>query len=115
MTFTPDYRHMADVARNVRPARLPLYEHTVGGGIMEKVLGRELSPIYHVTPGLPPIFIVHGAADTLVPLDQSERFVERAQTEGNEVQLEVRPGKKHGWPTMILDVLRFADWCDAHL
>ena len=41
--FAPDYRHMADVARNVRPARLPLYEHTVGGGIMEKALGREFA------------------------------------------------------------------------
>ena len=33
MDFTPDYRHMADVAKNVRPARLPLYEHTVGAKI----------------------------------------------------------------------------------
>jgi len=43
MAFAPDYRHMADVARNVRPARLPLYEHTVGGEIMEKALGREFA------------------------------------------------------------------------
>jgi len=43
MTFAPDYRHMADVARNVRPPRLPLYEHTVGGKIMEQVLGREFA------------------------------------------------------------------------
>lgn len=80
-----------------------------------KVLGRELSPIYYTTPDLPPIFIVHGDADTLVPLDQSERFVESARSAGREVRLEVRPGKEHGWPTMILDILRFADWFDEHL
>lgn len=80
-----------------------------------KLLGRELSPIYHITSTLPPIFIVHGDADTLVPLEQSERFVEQASTAGHKVQLEVRPGKEHGWPTMVLDIPRFADWFDQHL
>ena len=69
-----------------------------------RILGRELSPIYHVTSSLPPILIVHGDADTLVPLEQSQSFVERAQTMGRTVQLEVRPGKGHGWLTMILDL-----------
>lgn len=80
-----------------------------------KVLGRELSPIYHITSALPPILIVHGDADTLVPLDQSERFVDQAKAQGKEVRLEVRPGKRHGWLTMPLDILRFADWFDQHL
>ncbi len=80
-----------------------------------KILGHELSPIYHITSKLPPTLIVHGDADTLVPLQQSEWFVDRARSQGREVMLEVRPGKKHGWPTMILDILRFADWFDEHL
>jgi acetyl esterase/lipase len=80
-----------------------------------KILGRELSPIYHVTSSLPSTFIVHGDADTLVPLEQSEWFVERARTVGREVRLDIRPGKQHGWPTMIFDILRFADWFDEHL
>lgn len=80
-----------------------------------KDLGRELSPIYHITPNLPPVFIVHGDADTLVPLDQSERFVERARAVGCNLRLDVRPGKRHGWPTMVFDLLRFARWFDQHL
>ncbi len=80
-----------------------------------KVLGRELSPIYHVTANLPPILIIHGDADTLVPLEQSEWFVERARTVGRDVRLEVRPGKKHGWPSMVLDISHFADWFDEHV
>jgi acetyl esterase/lipase len=80
-----------------------------------KILGRELSPIYHITADLPPTFIVHGDADTLVPLEQSQWFAERARAAGGNVQLEVRPQKAHGWPTMILDILRFADWFDEHL
>ncbi len=80
-----------------------------------KQLGKELSPIYHLTENLPPVLIIHGDADTLVPLDQSTRFVECAKTAGGEAQLEVRSGKGHGWPTMVLDLLRMADWFDEHL
>lgn len=80
-----------------------------------KVIGGALSPIDHITTNMPPTFIIHGGADTLVPLDQSQRFVEKARQAGREVQLVIRPGKKHGWPTMILDIGLFADWFDQHL
>ena len=80
-----------------------------------KVLGRDLSPIYHITPDMPPTFIVHGEADTLVTVDQSQRFADKAIAEGLNVRLETRPGKEHGWPTMILDIPRFADWFDEHM
>lgn len=80
-----------------------------------KVLGRELSPIYHVTADMPPTFIVHGDADTLVPVDQSERFVAEARKRGANVRLDVRAGQGHGWPSMIFDIVRFADWFDEHL
>jgi acetyl esterase/lipase len=80
-----------------------------------KIIGREMSPIYHVSSNLPPVLIIHGGADTLVPLDQSERFVQRARQVGRPVELIVRPGKRHGWPTMILDLRLFADWFDRWL
>lgn len=74
------------------------------------IIGREVSPIYHVTKALPPIFITHGGADTLVPLDQSTRFQQKAAELGREVALTIRPGEKHGWPTMIWDAHLFAEW-----
>lgn len=80
-----------------------------------KILGRELSPIYHLSDALPPTFIIHGDADTLVPADQSIRFRDEAARIGKQVRLEIRPRKSHGWPTMILDIPRFADWFDQHL
>jgi acetyl esterase/lipase len=99
-----------------------------------KVTGREMSPLYHVTPELPPVFICHGDADTLVPLDQSQRFLERAREVGATVELRVHPGFGHGpapdrrlpgWIApvgvvpgavlMMLDIRRFADWFDRHL
>lgn len=41
--FDPDWRHFRDVMRNVRPARLPLYEHIVSPTVMEDVLGVEFA------------------------------------------------------------------------
>lgn len=78
-------------------------------------IGRNVSPIYHVTPKLPPILIEHGDADTLVPLDQSIRFCERARASGCDVELVVEPGCKHGWLTMLWDVRKFALWFDRRL
>jgi acetyl esterase/lipase len=80
-----------------------------------RVIGRDLSPIYHVGPGLPPVLIVHGDSDTLVPLEQSQRFAARAAELGRPVELVVRPGKGHGWLTMFWDVRLFADWFDRQL
>ena len=39
MTFEPNYRHFADVMRNARPARLPIYEHILCPEIMEEIVG----------------------------------------------------------------------------
>jgi acetyl esterase/lipase len=80
-----------------------------------KVIGRGLSPIYHITSNLPPVLIFHGDADTLVPLDQSERFQAQARASGGTVELVVHPGGRHGWLTMVWDVRRFAKWFDRHL
>jgi acetyl esterase/lipase len=82
---------------------------------MWQEIGRRMSPIYHVTAELPPTLIIHGDADTLVPLEQSEWFQARARQAGREVKLVVRPGKKHGWITMFWDIRQFAHFFDQHL
>lgn len=82
-------------------------------------LGKEISPIYHVTSSLPPTLIVHGDADPTVPLQQSESFVERAKSAGaKHVRLVVRPGKGHGWGEFWKsseDIDEFANWFDKFL
>jgi dipeptidyl aminopeptidase/acylaminoacyl peptidase len=79
------------------------------------VIGRECSPIYHVTTNLPPVMIYHGDADTLTPLEQSEWFQAKARAVGRPVEIVVHPGGKHGWLTMVFDIRKFADWFDRHL
>jgi len=80
-----------------------------------QALGREISPIYFVHSNMPPILIIHGDADTLVPIYQSESFVTRCEAVGSPVKLIVRKGKVHGWPDMAKDMELFADWFDQHL
>jgi acetyl esterase/lipase len=80
-----------------------------------RVIGRDCSPIYFVSSNLPPTLIYHGDADTLVPLDQSQRFEREALRMGNMLKLVVHPGGKHGWLTMLWDVRAFADWFDKYL
>ena len=80
-----------------------------------KVIGHELSPIFYVSSNLPPTLIYHGDADTLVPLDQSERFQAEARKLGRTVEVVVHPGGKHGWLSMLWDIRRFGKWFDLYL
>ncbi|MEK7677760.1 MAG: alpha/beta hydrolase [Verrucomicrobiota bacterium] len=80
-----------------------------------KAVGRDSSPIYHITTNLPPVLIHHGDADTLAPLEQSEWFQGKAREAGQTVQIVVHPGGQHGWLTMVFDIRKFGDWFDQHL
>ena len=80
-----------------------------------QALGKEISPIYFVTAKLPPTLIIHGDADKLVPLQQSESFAKRATAAGATVKLIVRLGVAHGWPNMAPDWTAIADWFDEQL
>ena len=44
-TFEPDYRYFADVMRNRRPRRLPIYEHKIDPAIMESVMNCEFADL----------------------------------------------------------------------
>ena len=78
-------------------------------------VGREMSPLFYVSSNLPPTLIYHGDADTLVPLEQSQRYQAKARELGDTVELVVHHGGKHGWLSMVWDILAFADWFDRYL
>jgi acetyl esterase/lipase len=84
-----------------------------------QMLGREISPIYFVTSKLPPTLIIHGDADKVVPLQQSESFAKRAEkVHAPPVKLVVRKGKGHGWGDFWNseeDIKLFVEWFDEHL
>jgi arylsulfatase A-like enzyme len=75
-----------------------------------------LSPIYGVHAKQPPIFIVHGDADGVVPIFQAERFFTRVKEAGVPIELRVRQGADHGgWAEMREDDARMVEWFDQHL
>ena len=78
-------------------------------------LGHDISPIYFIRSNQPPVLIIHGDADKLVPLQQAEEFATKSKEAGANVKLIVRAGKGHGWPDFMQDVNIFGDWMDEHL
>ena len=54
------------------------------------------SPVSHVSAGNPPFLFLHGDADEVVPLAQSEVMVEALQEAGVPTELLVVPGAGHG-------------------
>ena len=76
---------------------------------------RKISPIYHVDAADAPTLIIHGDADALVPLQQSQAIVAKFKDAGIDTKLVVKPGAGHGWLTILADVETLADWFDAHL
>lgn len=99
------------VLKNFKPAFGPRADTAEG----RQKLGREISPIYFVHSNMPPILIIHGDADKLVPIQQSQTFVRRCEEVGSPARLIVREGKLHGWANMDKDMEIFADWFDKHL
>lgn len=74
-----------------------------------------ISPAHQVTSKAPPFLIYHGDADPLVPLQQSEVFVEACKKQGVAAELIVKPGGGHPWPTINEEVVKIADWFDTQL
>jgi len=60
-------------------------------------LAREASPVAHASAAAPPVLLMHGAADDLVPPAQSIRLGGALTAAGATVELELVPGATHFW------------------
>ena len=74
-----------------------------------------MSSAYQVTPESPPFLLIHGDADTVVPLQQSERLMNELKKQNVSVELIVKAGGGHPWLTIHEEVRRLADWFDGQL
>lgn len=71
---------------------------------MERVVARRLvSPVSHVNRDSPPFLLVHGEADGLVPIAQSEQLHDALEAVGVEVHFTRVPGADHGLPGVDCD------------
>lgn len=87
--------------------RAPLHLEAVGREFLLRFVGATpghedetllaASPIHYLTPKTPPTLIIHGSADQLVPLEQSQRYYEALKTNAIKTQLCVLPDQMHGF------------------
>jgi acetyl esterase/lipase len=95
------------------PARKCFMPITDVGKILE--IGRQISPVTHVSSDDPPTLIIHGDKDFLVPIQQAELILDKLKAAGVETKLVVKQGEGHGWKDWHKDMATIADWFDAHL
>ena len=76
----------------------------------------DCSPVSHVSGDDPPTLLFHGDRDELIPIQQSEVFLERMKKAGAECKLVVVAGKGHGWDKpMKNEIAQLTGWFDQHL
>lgn len=79
----------------------------LGPAMLERVLGCEpdscaapsvaASPITYVSRATPPMLLIHGTADTAIPIRQSEAMAVRMHAAGARVELVPIAGSEHGF------------------
>jgi acetyl esterase/lipase len=73
------------------------------------------SPVLHVTAAAPPMLLIHGDGDRLVPLDQSRRLAAALEAAGVPHRLIDVPAARHGFDfqagprDLVPDILAFLD------
>ena len=90
----PGYAHAAPEVHGIM-------ESFLGGPLEQRrALAVEASPVSYVHAesgrAAPPILLLHGDRDTLVPLSQSEELYSRLKAAGGDVTLRVAGGVGHG-------------------
>ena len=77
---------------NERDAMFPFFPNKTYDG----VFARYASPQSYIHAGMPPILIVHGEKDTLVPLGQAQVFADDLKKAGVDATIRVTAGRDHG-------------------
>jgi len=89
---------LVSLVRNARAIPDSIRQAVKAFGMEEVIVSylREMSPIEHIKPGLPPFLLVHGTQDSVVPYDQSKQMLMRLRDSGVEAELITVDGGGHG-------------------
>lgn len=91
----------------------------LGGPVPEHLAAaRDASPVHHATAACPPVLLISGDRDALVPLDQSRRLHAALAAAGAPaVELEVVPGADHCFVGVdpVPPLRRCVDFLAGHL
>ncbi|WP_439627924.1 alpha/beta hydrolase fold domain-containing protein [Gemmata sp.] len=78
-------------------------------------IGRDCSPLHCATRDAAPVRILHGDKDKLVPLDQSERLIEKLKTFDVVCELGVKKGMEHSARQALPYLPEIREWFDTYL
>lgn len=105
--------------RNPFLQALDLVEFDAANIRLTKVLDadhyKDIAPLYHVTKDDAPTLLLHGDADKLVPIQQSELIAAEFKEVGVPHKLFLKEGGEHGWQTTAAETQMIADWFDKYL
>jgi acetyl esterase/lipase len=77
---------------------------------------KSISPIEQISADDPPVLLIHGDRDIVVPLQQSEVFKAKFDSAGLPVKLIVHPKGGHSeWPGIMDDYPAVWEWFDKYL
>ena len=82
----------------------------LGAPVEERLqLARLVSPQTHVAANCPPMLLLHGDADTVVPVEETINFHQTLKAAGVDATLRVLPGTGHGWDVALTrpDIVAF--------
>ncbi len=74
------------------------YSLLIGVPLETREKSRAVSPVTYISADDPPILILHGTHDALVPYAQSVQFAAELMAQGVPVWLQTLPGAGHGGP-----------------
>lgn len=118
MTATDDLRRVAGVIglygvydmanRHGRRAHWPMIRRDVMGVGVAEAPDRydAVSPLVQISDDSPPMLIVHGTRDTLVPIGEAEQFVAALRAAGRPVDFVAVPGAQHAFDAVTAPVPR---------
>jgi len=79
-------------------------------------IGRQISPIYQITAQTAPTLIAHGDQDELIPLQQSQIYIQKLKELNVPCELMIKQGGAHKvWPDIMNYLVAFSDWFDKYL
>jgi len=107
----------AELGEGTPFARRVAFPSGTGDLSVEQIRERliEISPARQVTKDAPPFLLIHGTADLVVPLEQSEKLIKALQAQGVAAELILKEGGGHPWLTIHEEVAVLANWFDAQL
>jgi dipeptidyl aminopeptidase/acylaminoacyl peptidase len=84
---------------------------------MEKKMeiAKEISPINHVSADDPPVLIIYGNKDLVVPMQQSETIIAKFREAKVTCNYIIKDGGGHGWRNREVEEKNFVDWFDKYL